>query len=205
MSVEAGIGFKVSNVKPVDAVGNSFGNVKNVFDPVLFDTFTGTNGTTVRNHTPDIGSAATAILGTEPQIQSNQLTAMAAGANRALWDSGITNKVMQYSCPVNALQVIGLVRYQDGGNRYYVVHSTGGLFAIVSVIASAFTTVASATVAFSAGETITIVDDGNNITADIDGANTITAATTTFNTATQIGIQLQDATTTIDNLIVRAL
>lgn len=165
----------------------------------VYDTFTGTDGTNLAAHTPDIGGAWTVSAGTIT-IQSNRAASSASGAgNGALIESGQANIVItgtvRWTDGTGGLGTGFYFRATDISNLWLVEIENTSTITIYDRQAGTFTLRASASVAAISANTdypIRITASGNTITAVWNNNETINFTSSFNNTATQVGLRLSD-------------
>jgi hypothetical protein len=162
--------------------------------PLLLDTFTGTNGTNITVHTPDInpGGAYSVVAGAcEIQSGRAQTTASATTVSKNIGvDGGYSLAVEFWTANTLSSHSGVLLRVNNATNYVIVGHdNTGTNFIIGYRTGGGLTTVSSAAVSFATTTMYTIaptIDGSSGIIATLNGGNQIsgTAAVLTGNNTT---------------------
>lgn len=171
---------------------------------LVTDTYTGSAGTHLNVHTPEVGGAWVEQSGSWTlQAGGDVRNATAAGAYYiATQDIGKANA--QIRAQVGTVAASGsqfagvIVRYVDGSNFWIVDYNTASTsFSIRKVVSGTPTDVTSKTwpVKYQKFVTIEVTCNGNAISAIIDGGFTLTVTDSFNNTATKFGIgEFRDGT-----------
>lgn len=178
---------------------------------LIYDTFTGANGTALTAHAPDIntpGGAWVQINGTWT-IQSNR--ASVAGDGNVRIAAGVSNYSLSViAVAVSATSAAGLTgRVQDSSNLWaiQIVNSTN-VFRIAEVNGGVTTVRATTSVTISDGVSYTMAGtfNGATITATLDGANSLSYGSATFlQTDPDVGLRAGNDTCTFDDFTVTAI
>lgn len=177
--------------------------------PVVLDTFTDADSTSLDLHTMDIGTGWTEALG-EFIITTNKVRVSPTTIGIAVTDTSKADVLIVADVDIGgdgAIRKTGLIaRYLDNNNYWEITYlPSSDTFAIKEVNTGTPTTRASTTIVGLSNVTaqFTIICDGQTITAFIDGANKISYSSATLNeTNTKHGIYLHDYGDYIDNFAV---
>lgn len=178
-------------------------------DGVQFrDTFTGTNGTGIASHTPDIGTGWTSVLGTF-QIQSNALSATANGQNLAK-----SNAICSADYRVEATYTSGVAvpasqgaylggRDADDGFQNYVncgIEGTPGRAVIYEVVSGTATVRASTsfTVADSTAYALKVEYVGSQVDFWVNGTTHLSYGSLTNTTQKKSWAQVYQTTPSVN-------
>lgn len=173
----------------------------------IYDSFTDTDAVLLENHTPNIGGAWSALLGSTA-ILSNRAGASGA-TNKYTIDTGVTAVNVQLDAYFGTVSggsnndfIQIAFRQADVLNLYVVTLGKvagASIYKITETTAGTGTdrAVGAWTYASGAHHVLRLEDDGTVITATIDGSNPITYSSTTKNTSTKIGHIMAYAATTV--------
>lgn len=184
------------NVNNFDIPNYDFSSV---LQPTFLDTFTGVDGTSLADHTPDVGGAWTAQAGS-PSITSNRFQ-FVTGENKATVDTLVSNVYLsvsgmhQYTDDSNRSGIGLLFRYTDNDNHFYAYAnrtSTASYFRLYSIESSTQTERGSGSspVSSNTSLTITVIANGNAISCYENGASSISYSSSFNNTATSHGVRI---------------
>lgn len=172
----------------------------------VWDTVTGSDGTAMSAHTPEVGTAP-AVTGT-CTISSNKAicTAVSAGWGLVIYEAGAADVFISMQVTPSNLtagrQGIAIRNSAPGSGWRATIKST-----IFELIEDSVTVRASAAVSLSTGitYTITVTANGQTITCQLDGANEINYGSATSNqTTTKHGMDWGAANLgPKDNMLVR--
>ncbi len=160
---------------------------------LLYDTFTGVNGTSLAAHTMDVGSGWTIGSGTWT-ISGNRATMASGSFSRDIVtaDAGVSDYTVQCSLTFgSAFSDAGMVvRYQDAGDHIELRFSATQIKIIV-ISGFVETTVATGSVSTVGGQThvLRATCTGNTIDVYVDDVFMCTADVSDFNTATRVGLK----------------
>jgi hypothetical protein len=167
---------------------------------VLHDTFTAANGTTINNHTPEIGTWLISGTATDWEIQNNALKRV-SGTNILSVETGLPDVYMRHVINFGAdgaSRAVGMVfRRVDASNFWLAMLTRGAdgvtqIFQFQYVLAGAFTTVITdgVTLAASTNYVFEGVIEGNNATFYLDGQSLGTYdVSARFTAATRHGLR----------------
>lgn len=173
------------------------------FFPVLYDTFTDTNGTNLSSHAMNVGPGWSYFTtgGSNPtwQIESNQCEETGGGGTvGAVADAGVSDGVMTVSfystqtSPSNFNNGIGCVFRWSDANDFLLVDmgATEGL-TLYKVASGSFTSLGSYSFSPSINTTYTVqvVANGTSITVYLNSTSVITVTSNYNQTATKWGIK----------------
>lgn len=182
---------------------------------LLSDTFTGTNGTALTSHTPDIPGTGTytSVVGTSPTIQGNKAEVTNQSGTVVVYDvsqSAVTAQADVSMNTANANTAGGVVVRETDVNNFWLCHLRGdGNLILFENSGGTFTQRASAAVTVNVNTTYTIklVASGTNMTGYYQGTSEFTYGSASSNqTATKVGIRCfcnaSGVTVDIDNFLV---
>jgi len=187
-----------------------------VLQPLVLDTFTDSDGTSLDAHTPEVGGGWTEQSGNWETQSNKARTATTGGAGIATFDAGVSDMLFDVTVttPASGTTPGGLVvRYTDDNNYWYVkiTPGTDGTdFELIEVNGGTPTTRASADVDWAASTAykIRVIVDGNDYwKVYVDGTEKLSYTTAnSFNaTATKCGLKDEgDANFQFDNVAVFA-
>jgi hypothetical protein len=156
---------------------------------LVYDTFTGSDGTSLADHTPEVGGPWTVVDGNWT-IRSNKLHLTPnIDYVKVVIDSGVANSKSQIYVPSSASTGYqGLItRYQDA-NNYWYFRFLNGAFSLRSVQGGEFTERSSASTCGTMPQTFEFTASGTTKTAILSGGCTAQATTDLFGSATKVGI-----------------
>lgn len=175
---------------------------------LVYDTFTGADGTNLTSRSPDIGPTPTASDWTF-QIQGNKAQCTAVGADPFGVVKYETNRAnVAITATVN-ISVAGsrhgiAARVSNPSNFWRITIRTAGIFEIMEVNGGTQTVRASAALTINTGVDYALrcVTSGATISGSVDGGNDISYASATHNqTVTAHGLDSGNANeASIDNL-----
>jgi hypothetical protein len=152
MTVNVAAGVCVDGAGTSNAAATQFSMVTTL---LVYDSFTGTDGTALASHSPEKGGAWTVANGA-PEIATNKLKSTSTAGVRAVHDVGYADVVIESDLLKYANYVGLLFRYQDENNYWYVwVNSDGTNAVFITEMASGTPTNKASTV------NIGIVDGDN--------------------------------------------
>lgn len=163
--------------------------------PIVFDTFTDTDGTAITAHTPDIYPSTTwENLANSGQILSNRAYHDGDGScviESGLADCTITADLLSsYEASGISTRQVGIIFRYDGTDYWKAeANANSNLFRLLDPSGSA---VVSVEVSIGAGEllTVKVVLSGDSIKAYLNGANEISTTSSANQSATKHGYWL---------------
>ena len=165
--------------------------------PLVFDTFTDTDGTLLTAHTPDVDSVGSgwSLLENSFEIDGNRVKATGIGSRTAAIETNESDISISYIARylITGGETAAVFRLTDVNNywMFFVTNNTD-LMVIFERNGGGFTNRASVavTVANNTDYAIAGTANGQSLSCTFDGANEITYSSASFNeTATKCGIR----------------
>lgn len=185
--------------------------------PVFFDAFTGTSGTLLDAHTPDIGTSWTKLLNTgvgDIGISSNAADANIAGYSTSeggLYTADATYPSANYGATVTVTDGDTLddtctlaVRIQDADNMY-AVQFNNDASQLYKKVATTWSTVGAAGAGVANGSRVTLKINGTTLSFIDDGSTILSETVTDFSSAGKAGLGFGAVMVATDDSSTQAL
>jgi len=179
--------------------------------PLVYDTFTGANGTNINGRTPDIAPPGSvwSVINAAYAIQSNRAV-NTGGPARAIIDSTISDGTLTVivNSAANASRHYGFLYRSTDNTNWWGAIARNGRAGIIEVTGGANWRATDDTYTFPTGtHTMTLVLDGANMSYAIDGSTKASYSSAVRQTVANHGMYADTGTTTeyLDDFTVESL
>lgn len=174
--------------------------------PLLSDTFTDPDMTTLQSHTMNVGPGWT-VVSNGFTISSNVLHAVGS-PSVAFCDAGIADLTVSATLTTvtgSSNNVGIIVRYQDVNNYWLFWQTLSSGWVLYDCNGGAFTErAAGGSSSADTAYVCSVVTSGNNFTGKVDGVTVVAYTSSFLNDKTKVGFQSNDVLNIIDNFLVTA-
>lgn len=200
INTRTGNAFIFDDLKVPDA------DLSNLLEPVVLDTFTDTNGTSLDAHTMDVGSGWTEHLGVW-EIQSNEAkTTSVSTLQLATILTLYADAIIEVAVTTSVNSFLGIAfRFTDTDNAWWAELDAGGDRAVIKERTSATTTLRAETAVTIDDATtyrLVVILDGDVITVIADDTVRVTYTSSVRNTVKTHGLKAYRASEKFDNFAV---